>query len=463
MDIAALDRSVEQRVLQVFAVLWRYKLLFALTAATAFSALSLMVLALQPSFEATAVLVSGQGSLETTSGNARQVNEAPQTLMRIAESEEVVRRAIETVGPADLAPETNLNQQSGIDRLRAMIFGVEMVRRTAADPVTALLPSVMARFSVRAEPTSGVIRISFRHGDPETATQFANAAAQAFVDRYIALYSRPGAVQFFMNQQGRLDQDFAEASQRFEQFSKQTGVFAVEQQRELLLRRLSELDAALAQTRNTVAEKQGQRQALGEQLRRLAPVARSNYVSSLVDSLAGERPQATTRTPDSRALDERASDPPLLLVRVYQDSMVTLFKINGELAGAQNAQAQLAEEQTRLTMQLNKLAEVTEEYARLRRAVDQAATSSDLNSRRMVEEQINAELSAARFSSVRMLQRATVPLRPAFPNYQLGLLVAAIASCLIASGVVLVVNLIRRNWFRKRVGPAHAGAGVEKR
>jgi hypothetical protein len=57
-----------------------------------------------------------------------------------------------------------------------------------------------------------------------------------------------------------------------------------------------------------------------------------------------------------------------------------------------------------------------------------------LYSRRMVEEQIAADSNAAKFSSMKVLQSATVPFRPVFPNYWLVLVLAVFLS--LTSGVL---------------------------
>ncbi|MGY3117195.1 uncharacterized protein involved in exopolysaccharide biosynthesis [Bradyrhizobium sp. S3.14.4] len=91
-----------------------------------------------------------------------------------------------------------------------------------------------------------------------------------------------------------------------------------------------------------------------------------------------------------------------------------------------------------MTEQLNKLSDNEREFLVRRRALDQAVANSDLYSRRMVEEQINAELSAAKISPLKVLQLATVPLRPIFPRYTLAIGSAAIASLLLGFAGILL-------------------------
>jgi len=178
-------------------------------------------------------------------------------------------------------------------------------------------------------------------------------------------------------------------------------------------------------------------------LRKLAPVARSPYVSSLIDYLGANRNAPAAKPFDSHAVDDRASDPPLLLVKVYQDSMVLLFKINSDLAGFANLQTQQVDEVARLTAELNRLSQDEQEFIQLKRAGDLAAFNLDLYTKRMVEEQINEESNVAKFSSVKVLQAATVPLRPVFPNFQLVTAAALVMGLLAATGLTLL-----RDWRR---------------
>src|SRR6185503_3365383 len=166
-----------------------------------------------------------------------------------------------------------------------------------------------------------------------------------------------------------------------------------------------------------------QRRTLGDQLKQLGPVARNPYVSGLVDKLTGDR-NNRHGAPD-RSLDTRewTKDPPLLLVRVYQESMMALFKINAEIAGARLLEEQYQEERAKLRGELDQISRYTERIEALRRAKAQAALNSDTYAKRLAEEKITADLNVARFSSLKVMQKAAEPTQPAFPNY--GLFLAA--------------------------------------
>ena len=443
MSVAELDRSLENSIKRSFLAVWRHKFVFLITSATVFSAVIVGCLAIQPIYEGSTLLIGGQVNLEQLPDASRKPVQTSNSLSRIAESEEVVRQAIEKVGLTNLVDNVNVRSVSVFARLRAAVFPSTVEPQREVPQVEALLPQIKSKLKVRGEPSSDIIRIAYRHKDPVVATDFANAVAQAFVDRQIALYGRPGAAEFFMRQRQRFDEEFARASDALERFAISTATYSADDQRELLLKRMSDLASSLTLIRGSISEKVGQRQALAESLRKLAPVARSSYVSALVDTLSPDRAAAGSRIGESRALDDRSSDPPLLLVKVYQDSMVSLFKLNADLAGAQNMQRQQIEEMAKLTADLNGLSQNEQQFASLKRAVAQASFNSDLYAKRMVEEQINAESSAAKFSSVKVLQRATEPLRPAFPNYPLITLAGGMVSAGIGVGAALLRNHTR--------------------
>lgn len=444
MDVAELDRSLEKGIRTLLLAVWRHKILFVVTGAIVFTGVVLVALYIRPVYEGSTLLIAGQAGLQQPAPEgARRPADTAVALARVAESEEVVAEAIEKVGLQSLVQDIIPNQASISDRLRKLVFPSIILPKFELSLIETYLPGIKLALSVKGELNSDIIRIAFRNRDPIVAANFANAVAQTFVDRQLMLQSRPGAADFFRHQRERFEDDIKYASDELEKFSISTGIYAAQDQRQLLLRRLNDLSTASALTRASISDKAGQRQSLADQLRKLAPVARSPYVSALVDTLAVDHPAPGPRTGESRAIDDRSTDPPLLLIKVYQESMVALFKVNSDLAGAQSMQKQQADEVASLISELNTLSENEQKFARLKRAVELATLNSDLYSRRMVEEQINAESNAAKFSSIKVLQKAVVPLKPVFPNYVLAAVLAAMLGGAAGLGAVVLSSRTR--------------------
>ena len=456
MDVAALDRSLEKGATTLLLAVWRHKILFLLTSAMVFSSVVLVSLYIQPVYEGSTLLIAGQAGLQQqVPEGIRKPAETAVALARVAESEEVVAEAIEKFGLQNLVQDIDPNRISLSERLRKLVFPSIILPKIKLSPIEQYLPGIKLALSVKGELNSDIIRIAFRNKDPVVAANFANAVAQTFVDRQLALQSKPGATDFFRHQWERFEEDVKRASGELETFSISTGIYAADDQRQLLLRRLSDLSTAAALNRGSISDKAGQRQSLADQLRKLAPVARSPYVSALVDTLSLDRNAPAPRASDSRIIDDRSSDPPLLLIKVYQESMAALFKVNSDLAGAQNMQKQQVDEVANLTAELAMLSENEQKFARLKRAVGQATLNADLYERRMVEEQINAASNDAKFSSIKVLQKATIPLKPAFPNY---VLVTAFAVMLGGAAGLGAALLSSRSGLAPGIGTSHGFA-----
>ncbi len=398
-----------------------------------------------PRFEASALVFVGQGALDEAPQGLRKTAESSISLARIAESEEVIRQAAQEVGLANLVGPTDSALKG---TWRGMPIIGEFLSFLPSDParsrreITALdlaIPALSEMLTVRREPNSDIIRISFQHRDAVTAAEFANAVAHTFVNRQLDLFSRPGAVEFYEHQKDKFDQEVQRASDQLEAFETANQTYSIDDERQLLLGRASDTSAALATTRGSIAEKTGQKETLAAQLRMLKPVTQSPFVSSLVTTLGSvDHSERNVGGATPRPLDEpRLSDPPLLMVRVYQDTMVTLFKVNAELTGLETLQQEQAEELKRLNAQLGALSSREGDFSRFKRALAQASLNSDTSAKRAVEEQISAAANAAKFSMVKIVQSAYAPLKPVFPKYRLVAGLGLIAALMAAVGIAL--------------------------
>lgn len=280
----------------------------------------------------------------------------------------------------------------------------------------ALLTTLQRGVQVRAETKASLIRIAFGHSDPAVAAEFTNALAEALITRQAELWSRPGALDFFQIQRKRFEEEVGETSAAFSAFIASNSTYSITEQRELLLKRASDIATALAATRASQAERDGQKQALADQLQRLKPVAANPFVSSLVDALGGSERRALGPRSKAVRAPPPATEPPLLLVKVYQDGMAQLLKINSELAGF-NLMAEAQErELKRVDAELATLIGKEAEFDRLKKAVAMASYNAEIYGKRLFEEQVNADLAKARMAGLRLVQAAFVPVTPAFPN-----------------------------------------------
>jgi uncharacterized protein involved in exopolysaccharide biosynthesis len=407
---------------KVVGAVSRHKRLASFVFFAVFIASLLACLFVAPRYESATLLLVGQATKEPLSeGSSNEFRDQIVSLVQIARTDVVLLEAAKKVGLSRLNPKLIWNENDA-----------DGPRHDAE--IAALLAHLDKSIGAIVEPRSNLLRISYRNTDPVVAAEFVNRLADSLISRQAQLINQPEALGVFQEQQRKLEAEVQRTSADLTAFATRTAIYSVANQRELLLRRASELASALASTRVLLAEREGQRQALVDQLKKLKPVAQSPFVSGVVESLGatdGGGPTAPVSSPKPESRGS-PSDPPLLLVRVYQDGMATLMKISMEIAGYNSLQASQASGLDKVNEELKVLSEKEAEYSRLKRDRDLASTTAETYGKRIIDERISLELAKAKLSSIRVAQRANVPVEAIFPRpimfLPLGILVGVLAA-----------------------------------
>ncbi|OAF07544.1 hypothetical protein AYJ54_00235 [Bradyrhizobium centrolobii] len=414
------------------------------------------------------------------------------SLARLAETEDVVREAANKVGLQRLFPDLDRMQPNGgrlISILREAAAELDLKRLLSADQISILretaaklglerllsadqarrnddiLISMLQRsMSARAEGKTDLLKISFPHRDPVIAAEFVNALADALVAKQAELLNVPGAFQFFDVQRKQLQEEVQKAASRLESFSAAVSIYSINDQRTLLLNRADQLTQSLSSTQGSIVELQGRKEALTEQLLRLKPVTQSQYVSGIVSSLGATNVERTeSRARISQAERSLTEAPPLLLIRVYQDTMAALFKVDADFAGTKNREAHLGTELQRVNEELAALSSREAEYNRLSRDLTLAVTAAESYAKRTTEERINTSLANARVSGLRIAQFASPPDSPAFPQLIIFLALGLVGGIVLASAAALLSEALVSVGTYDVVSPGSAEAATDVR
>ncbi|UZF94392.1 GumC family protein [Bosea sp. NBC_00550] len=421
----------------LFSILWKRKLasLLAMTAVV-LAGVGFFVMA-PPKFDGYTMVYAGdpvrEGSWEASQMQEQRIS----SLVAIGETDDVLLKAAEIVGMDKILPKA---KSSAIVQYLPLTIRSRL-DSTASQEASSVAVSRLLRSAVRITPEqkTNLLRVVARHDDPILAARLADAVAAALIDRQIELRARPGAVTFFEQQRSRFDESVRNASAELAAYVTANQTYSVSEQRQHLLKRASELASALTATDGAVASAVGQREALTDQLKRLRPVTQSPFVSGLVDALGASSERSSTgRT--SLPQGGFNGDPPLLLVRVYQDGLVALLKVNSEIAAA----TKLRETQQAAAVEINReladLSKKEETFARLTKAVEIAASNAETYGRRIVEEQITADLAAAKMSNVRIAQAALVPQTAAFPSLRMLIPITLLCGLFAGAGIALLME-----------------------
>ncbi len=392
-----------------FARLWRWRYLILIGyLAIVWSAIAAL-LHVPPSYEATAIISIKSGPLFTTAadkGADGPLEQIARPQITLLESETVIRRALTAVGSERMYP---AKKAGGLSRFLPIEDGPLSVDDNA-------YINARKNLRIRQEPQTNIILVTFRHRDPRIATEFTDAVVRTFIHRFFEVYSNTGAASFFWDQKKKSEEGFLRASASLAEYSSSNSLFQIDEQRKLLLQRGSEVAAGLQLTRGSIVEKEGEVASIPGQLSQMKqPLSRSPSLSALLAPKGGAD-AATPGSAPSPSLAGVASDPPLLLVKVYQDTVASLVKTHTEIAGLKALEAHQEQSLKSIESELTTLSAREAEFERLQLEVVQSKANAEQFAKKAFEEQISQDLNERKFSPVQVLQEATMPLTPTWPR-----------------------------------------------
>jgi succinoglycan biosynthesis transport protein ExoP len=463
----------------ILPILWRRRwaiyVALVLTSAAAF----LFYRTVGERYESYSLLRVGQGIGDRSTGGL--LGEGPdltsriESLGRIATTDHVIRLAASEVGLSRLFKKDEPGLTSAVLEwvelhvLQALPEQLDFLKpRTdvneedsaneTKDDQQQLVASLRGLISAKAEGRSDLLRVSFRHPDPAIAAQFLNELANALIVTQGDLVQIPGADIFFQHQTKRLEQIAEQASTDLRDFSVAAAIYSVEDQRKLLLQRADALSSIIASTRGSIEDRKGQKQAILDQLMTLRPVHQSRTITAIVNDLRGRDYKAGENAVGTVQNEEA---PPFLLVKVYQDAMANLLKVNTDLNGSLRVEKSHTVELEKINAELASLASKEAEYDRLKRVLTRASAAAEHYGSRVIEEQVKQDIAKkTQLSSVRVVQRAEKSIVPVFPRAAHLVLLALVGG--IALGSAFAVMLEFRQVRQQENGEDGTGHAIEE-
>lgn len=395
-----------------------------------------------PTYEASAYLIVGKSWLEKDQAGAERREGAPNTEVQIAKSQRVIRAAVEDFGAQELYP------------------SIERPSVENATKQDAAVARVAQAYTVTAEKGSNVLKISFRHPDRIKAATFANMLAEQVVALENDLGRRSGASEMLLQVKQKHVDAVRSLSAELSAFSVTNNLYSVNEQRTVLLGRESSVKANIAVIESSIAEKQAEASSLAKQLA-LLKIARNNRtLSNTIDILgksskrsdsagaSNSRRELSYSTSEPTGFDTVSSDPPILLVKVYQESISAMVKVNAAYDGLV---ASLDTQRNALLVVQNELVRLAENEAKfheLTREASIARTNVEAIGRRLAEQQLQDQVNLASMSGVTVFQKAEPPLTPSWPRLSILVPVGLVGGALL--GFLCALKLEARRSFSRK-------------
>ena len=361
------------------------------------------------------------------------------SMVKIAQGEPViidVLNHLKEKGSEDAIGSIQAQKQNG---LRGQSGDAPAQVKDENQSITVL--SLQSSLKVDVELNTDLLRIAFRDQNPVRAAAVANQVASSLIERNMKLYSNPLSIRFFQGEKDKYRTNLASSSTALEKFSVINQIYAVENQRKLLMSRRDRAQADLSSTQFSVSRIQGELESLRIQLSSL------KGKMNLPVEIYGDASLATRSTKQTPASSGFGDDPPLLHVKLYQDSAQKIINNNAELAGLKQSETNQKNELQEVDQQLKKLATKAAEFSRLERDVEQNEANFALYSRKSSEAEIqNAWRTNENLSTLQPVQIASPPIRPVFPRgsvvVPLGVLMGFLAGCAAAILRDSIVNRV---------------------
>lgn len=360
----------------------------ALTLSAAFAMLgAFTTMLLLPSYRATTILLVQRAAGATSDSPAA-------THAEVALSDSVLRSALRDV-PLD-------PQGGSLIALRE-----DWLPATLARNISTLIngtPNVLDlrnNFSSDVQPSQGIVKLSFRYRDPSDAARLLNTVVQ----RYGEKISQLGRWQDGTSSQETLDkllEAYRIASLDLSNFSAKTKLYSADQKDKTANQR-SELSAALNQTRQELESRKAQLEVWPEELGKMRPLAR---ILGTTDLMAAPKTGSSVGT-----TPEAYNSPPLVLQRVYQDSVQQVLKLRAETAGLSKQLEEQERTLAQLDQQLLAFSRNEPELNSLKLRVEQTYADAASFSKWLLQSRTDATLAEAK-----VLQPAYPVGLSVFPN-----------------------------------------------
>jgi uncharacterized protein involved in exopolysaccharide biosynthesis len=127
------------------------------------------------------------------------------------------------------------------------------------------------RLTVEALQKTNLINITYQSSDPELAARVLNTLSGLYLEKHLAVHRLTGAFDFFQKQTERYRNELTANEENLVRFNSNTGLVSPDLEKEIALRKESEFDAALRETRTDIAETSQRISALEAQMNATSP------------------------------------------------------------------------------------------------------------------------------------------------------------------------------------------------
>ena len=353
------------------------------------------------------------------------------TELQILRSDSLARRVVSAIGVNKLYPEISSEARPSDPRVMG-----------------AAVRAFSASFVADRVPDSDVIRLTFRHGDPELSALALNRIVDQFKEKHLEAFSEPAATAFLQEKVDNYRQALGQSDEQLRSMQVQGKSYSVDEQRSALSQQRREVEAAIKDAGNQVAGlnekllylKSQQQNAAGSAVRGSSDqnkaIADAN--AQLLELQLQEQKLLGTFSENSRTVQSVRKQ--IELVKQFLDAQRGGIG-QGEFAEqlerqSVNVLAELRYQEARRNSLYGQLAQVDKQFRELtaheggyRELVnDREANEKNYRTyaQKLEEARISEDMDREKIASISVIEEAVAPLRPIWPSWTINLLLGVL-------------------------------------
>ena len=400
-------------------------------------------------------------------------------LVRKARAEMVVTSdRSSALHPADVS-EAEMNSE--IELLNARDVLEEVAKRTLlsieSEPITAerqegAIRRLEGSLDVVAVKKTNIISVTYTAERPELALEVLRQVSTLYLEKHLKAHRTPGAYTFFKTQAEHYQQELRQAQAQFSDFRLQRSAVLIESQKDLLVRRRSELQSQAAEVNAAIDEVNARIARLHEaiasmeqtvvaQTRSVPNQYSAERLTTLLTEMKNRRTQLLAKfQPEDRLLkelDQEIDDTASTLEGVRADPTIEktttlnplrellvsdLAKASVELVGLTARRERLAKEDAGVWQRTTNLEASTPEHDALDRELKAAEANYQLYTTKSEEARIAEALDQEKITNVSVAQAPVVAHLPSSPNRAMLLMVGVFLAGVMSLGTALIADYV---------------------
>jgi uncharacterized protein involved in exopolysaccharide biosynthesis len=360
------------------------------------------------------------------------------------------------------------------------------------DPALTLEQAAVLEFSthlsVNPASRSNVIWLSYFNESPELAADALNRLVTAFQTKYVSLYGET-RVEFLEVQLGRLADNLDQSERALEDYQQANQVYSLDEQRTELLKRQSELDAALMAADNEFQSLSAKRSILATQMGKVPATVPLTSVTERSKVIAQAEAELVSLRLREQQMITRLGDrhPQIISVRdeikraeaylrtlnanmtasetrgantVHQTLQGDALATEADLRGVESRRAGLRTQLNEVRGRVEAISaseRTVRDLARRRTEAEEAYT----NYLQKVEEaRVSEDMNRNKITSISVIEQAVPPDLPAEPGRTIQILMVFAFASLGGFGLAFAVDLASRRIFTSEQVEAALGIPV---